>query len=224
MSVADFPLASDDIKHICQNGQTLQVLNIGGCEVEFQNRTKLLQDLFTNCPHLTELNISADYDYADHLLDLHLQALVDKLTPTILKVNLAFQRSLRDEHVKTLVKRCNKITQLDLSYTQITNDSVQSIIIHLNTSLEKLRVSQTEVDSVAIHELKSVTTLKTLIYDYLEDIENLKQQLPHIRIGSEEDLQIASPFKIVNFSYVKYLIWEIRLKPQNLFAKVWVNN
>ena len=119
LSVADFPLASDDIKHICQNGQTLQVLNIGGCEVEFQNRTKLLQDLFTNCPHLTELNISADYDYADHLLDLHLQALVDKLTPTILKVNLAFQRSLRDEHVKTLVKRCNKITQLDLSYTQI---------------------------------------------------------------------------------------------------------
>ena len=64
LSVADFPLASDDIKHICQNGQTLQVLNIGGCEVEFQNRTKLLQDLFTNCPHLTELNISADYDYA----------------------------------------------------------------------------------------------------------------------------------------------------------------
>ena len=101
---------------------------------------------------------------------------------------------------------------------------MQSIIIHLNTSLEKIRVSQTEVDSVAIFELKSVTTLKTLIYDYLEDIENLKQQLPHIRIGSEEDLQIASPFKIVNFSYVKDLIWEIRLKPQNLFAKVWVNN
>ena len=94
----------------------------------------------------------------------------------------------------------------------------------MNTSLEKLRVSQTEVDSVAIHELKSVTTLKTRIYDYLEDIENLKQQLPHIRIGSEEDLQIASPFKIVNFSYVKDLIWEIRAKRQNLFAKVWVNN
>ena len=231
LSVAGLPLASDDIKHICQNGQTLQVLDIGGCNIEFQNRTKLLQDLFTNCAHLTELNISADYDKqimcdTHYFLDPHIQVLVDKLTPTILKVNLAFQGSLTDEHVKTLVKRCNRITHLDLAYTQTTNDSVQSIIKHLNTSLEELNVSLTKLDSATVLGLKSIPTLKTLIYSNADavDIANLKQTLPHIRITEEEDLHITSPFKIVNCSYVDDLIWEIRAKQQYLFSKVWVNN
>ena len=86
------------------------------------------------------------------------------MTPTILKLDLAFQ-NFTDEHVKTLVKRCNKITHLDLTCTLITNDSVQSIIKHLNTSLEKLNVSMTEVDSAIVPELKSITILKTLICD-----------------------------------------------------------
>ena len=181
LSVADFPLDSDDVKHICQNGQTLQVLDIGGCNIEFQNRTKLLQDLFTNCAHLTELNICADYG-TRYLLVPQIQVLVDKMTPTILKLDLAFQ-NFTDEHVKTLVKRCNKITHLDLTCTLITNDSVQSIIKHLNTSLEKLNVSMTEVDSAIVPELKSITILKTLICDAdVVDIENLKQHLRHINL------------------------------------------
>ena len=33
LSVATLPLDSDDIQYICQNGQTLQVLDIGGCYI-----------------------------------------------------------------------------------------------------------------------------------------------------------------------------------------------
>jgi hypothetical protein len=177
---------------------------------------KLFQDLFSNCAHLTELNISEN-----DLIEPHIQALVDNLTPTILKVSLTRQENLQDKHVKKLVKRCNKISHLDFCNTSITNDSVHSIIKHLNTSLEGLDVCQTSVDFATLLELRSMPALKTLICDeYDEDTENLKQQLPHISIINEERfLYIAKPFKKDNDEDCDW-IWEFRVKEQNLFAKV----
>ena len=134
LSVDRLSLGLDDIQCICQSGQTLQVLDLGNCNFGVCNQTNLLQGLFSNCAHLTELNISHSY-----LLDPHIQALVDNLTPTILKVSLERQGNLQDEHVKKLVKRCNNITHLDLTDTTITNDSVDSIIDQLKGSLEELK-------------------------------------------------------------------------------------
>ena len=236
LSVANLSLDLNDIQYIWKSGQTLQVLDLGFCDLELRNETKvtkLLQDLFSNCAHLTELNISEN-----HLIEAHIQALVDNLTPTILKVSLTTQENLQDEHVKKLVKRCNKITHLDFSDTSITNDSVHSIIEQLKTSLEALNVYQTYVDFATLLELKSMPALKILICDeydkYPEDngIENLKQQLPHISIINEERfLYIAKPFKkCLTFESVSESdrrdnedcdwIWEFREKEQNLFAKV----
>jgi hypothetical protein len=228
LSLKHLPLESDYIQYICQNGQTLQALDIGNCNIDCDN-PKLFQDLFTNCAHLTELSISGKFRW----LDLpQIQAVVDNLTPTILKVNLSHQNNLNDEHVKKLVKRCNKITHMDLSFsTLITNDSVRSIIKHLNTSLEKLDVSGINVDFAALLQLRSISTLKTLIcYGCLDDeeIKNLQQQLPHIKINHETDKMlsglIAFPCKIgvngspfgIDFNW----IWEIRAKQQKLFATI----
>ena len=224
LSLAYMRMDSDDIQDICQNGKTLQVLDLEGSTINLHNQTEVLQDLFINCEHLTELNVRGLNNNGISQKFL-IQTLVDNLTSTILKVNLDDQKVLSDKHVKKLVKRCNKITHLSLRCTLITNNSVQSIIKHLNTSLEELNVPLTKVDSATVLGLKSIPTLKTLIY-YADavDIANLKQKLPHIRITEEEDLQIASPFKIVNCSYVDGLIWEIRAKQQYLFSKVWVNN
>ena len=160
LSVATFPLDSDDIQYICQNGKTLQVLDIGGCYIDPCNLTKLLQ----NCAHLTELNIGAAYGQKDYPVT-YIQALVDNLTPAILKVGLNNQKNVKDEHVKKLVERCNKITHLNLSFTKITNDSVQIIIKHLNKTLEILDLCGTmhTVAIDAMFELKSMPTLKTLI-------------------------------------------------------------
>ena len=227
LSVDGLSLDSNDIQNICQNGKTLEVLDLGDCHFDICNQTNLLQDLFSNCAHLTELNIS--YSYLSYLLDPHIQALVDNLTPTILKVSLTFQENLQDEHVKKLVKRCNKITHLDFCNTSITNDSVHCIIEQLKTSLKALNVFQTYVDFATLLELRSMPALKTLICDDDEDTENLKQQLPHISIINEESfLYIAKPFKkcltyeSVNGSYNGDCdwIWEFREKEQNLFAKV----
>ena len=160
MSVGTLPLDSDDIQYVCQNGQTLQVLDIGGCYIDACNLTKLLQ----NCAHLTELNIGAAYGKKDYSVT-YIQALVDNLTPTVLKVGLNNQKNVKDEHVKKLVERCNKITHLNLSFTRITNDSVQIIIKHLNKTLEKLDLCGTmhTMDIAAMFELNSMPTLKTLI-------------------------------------------------------------
>jgi hypothetical protein len=91
--------------------------------------------------------------------------------------------------VNTLVRRCNKITELDLSFTSITNDSVESIGIHLH-SLEKLDVRYTDIDFSTLLQLKTIPTLKTLrcFGQGKEDSEkthNLKLQLPHVSINED---------------------------------------
>ena len=230
LSLANLNLDLKDIQYIWKSGQTLQVLDLGHCFTEHFNETKVTKfykDLFSNCPHLTELYISEN-----HLIEPHIQALVDNLTHTILKVSLTMHDNLQDEHVKKLVKRCNKITHLDFCNTSITNDSVHSIIEQLNTALEGLNVYQTYVDFATLLELRSMPALKTLICDEDdEDTENLKQQLPHISIINEERfLYIAKPFKkCLTFESVSESdrrdnedcdwIWEFREKEQNLFAK-----
>ena len=138
-----------------------------------------------------------------------------------------------------MVKRCNNITHLNLSDTPITNSSVNSIIEQLKASLEKLDVCGTNIDFATLLQLKSMPVLKNLFcFDpynddtYGEDIKNLKQQLPQIRINEEggfcksseeKDLVIALPYNIVSnkydSSYDMGWIWEIRAKKQDLFAK-----
>ena len=182
----------------------------------------MIQKLFTKCPQLTELNLNHGIGvttiFGDKiLLDKNLCALVNNLTPNILKLNLGSQDFLKDKHVKTLVSRCKKITELNLSFTPITNDSMESIIRNLNF-LEKLNVHSTEnIDFSSLLQLKSIPTLKILnCFDLTkqkdaEKIKNLKLQLPHISIN-EDHLSIACLTK-------GGWIWEIRSEQQNLFPE-----
>ena len=187
-------------------------------------------EVFRNvqCSQLTELNIhkgvgtSTVFDN-NILIGRHVCALVNYLTPNILKLSLGSQEFVEDEHVNTLVHRCNKITELDLSCTSITNDSIEVIVKQLN-SLEKLSLDFTKIDVSTILQLKSIPTLKILRCFYgnknTEKIKNLKLQLPHIRIN-EEHLHIACSTKEVNGSIdpVPCWFWEIRAEEQDLFPK-----
>ena len=116
LAVENLTLNPCDIEQICQNGETLQILDLDGCTIDFEHRTELIQKLFTKCSQLTELNIYKGFGSSprianNFLLDAHICSLVDNLTPNILKLNLATQPWLRDKHVNTLVGRCNKITE-----------------------------------------------------------------------------------------------------------------
>ena len=159
-------------------------------------------------------------------------ALVESLTPDILKFNLASQECITDEHVDTLVCRCNKITELDLSFTKITNDSVESIVKHLNC-LEKLNVGYTNIDFSILHQLNSIPTLKSLHFGHFnrskflglkedtEAIKKIKLQLPHISIN-EGYTNIADPTKrCVNGSVDLDWFWEIKAKKQDLFRETY---
>ena len=195
----------------------------------------MIQKLLTKCSQLTELNIrkgvGASLFGNSMLLDRHVCALIDNLTPNVLKLNLCSQKCVTDEHVNTLVRRCKKITELDLSFTEITNDSVDSIIEHLN-SLEKLSVvtyPNTKIDFSTLLQLKSIPTLKILRWgcfgrrqseEDIEKIKNLKLQLPHISIN-EEHLRIACSTKEVNGSIDPDWLWEIKAKQQDLFPEAY---
>ena len=108
--------------------------------------------------------------------------------------------------MKALAKRCNKITELDLSHTSITKDSVDSIVSYLSLSLEKLDLSYTKIDSTELLQLRSVETLKVLhclnkIQGPRELEEYLRKNLPQVSINNEEHLfSVASP----NTDTVKY--------------------
>ena len=183
LSADNLVLKSVNINQICLNGETLRILSLEGCNIDFSQRTELLQKLFTKCSLLTELNMSTEYGpFSKRILrDQHVCALVDNLTPNILKLNLASQRFVRDKHVNTLVRRCNKITELDLSLIFITNDSILSIVKHLKF-LEKLSVSC--LDFTTLVQLKSIPTLKILHCHVDPKCRmDLKLQLPHISIN-----------------------------------------
>ena len=232
LAVDDLILNSNEIEHICQNGDTLRILSLDTCNINGNHRTELIKKLLSSCPNLTELNLQDSAGDGpqgiignNNLLDPHVCALVNNLPPNILKLNLSYQLCVHDKHVKTLVRRCNKITELNLSFTEITNDSLESIIKHLN-SLEKLDVHYTNIDFSMLLQLKSIQTLKILFClgqkteEDIEKIRNLKLRLPHISINgriNEEYLNIACPKKCLNDSIDRDWLWEIRTKKQDLF-------
>ena len=224
-------LNSCEIEQICQNGETLRILSLEGCNIDFDHRTELVQKLFSKCPQLTELNLNKGVGVSpilgnNILDDSQICALVDNLTPNILKLNLGLQHHIKDKHVNTLVRRCNKITELDLSTISITKDSIESIVRHLN-SLEKLDLNFTDIDLSKILLLRSIPTLKVLHCFHgpvnTEKIKNLKLKLPHISVN-EDYLHIASSKKEVSGSIDPDWFWEIRGKQQDLFPKYYKLN
>ena len=117
-----------------------------------------------------------------------LRYLANNLTPRILKLSVRGCRNLRDEHVETLVKRCNKLTELDLGHTHISDITLTNIIENLKFTLEKLDLTYCWVrDLTKYFELKSMPKLEYLRMDHLSDDEvvTLKNQLPNVKISRD---------------------------------------
>ena len=181
--------------------------------------TKTIKKLFKTCVELIELNFSDSLAYESELLF----TIAHNLTPKIKKVDLSRNENLKDRHVKILVQRCNQICELDLSFTSITNDCVDSIATHLNSSLEKLDVSYTEIDSTALLQLRSVGTLKVLqcLKGYRLNrkkiekikIKNLRKNLPQLSINKWQDALSSIATSTDTFDYENGL-WEIKAEAQ----------
>ena len=126
-----------------------------------------------------------------------LRYLANNLTPRILKLSLRGCINLRDEHVETLIKRCNKITELDLGHTHtISYITLTNIIENLKYTLEKLGLrycwgfdqrdltGHLVIDLTKFYELKSMPKLKHLGLVNLstDEVYSLENQLPNVKI------------------------------------------
>ena len=182
LSLAQKPLTSEIVKNLCyQNGKTLQILNLTNSDrYHSEDSIKLI---VRNCTELREVDfsfIAIPQDVLDYL--------ANNLTPKIKKLNLYYQRELTDEHVKALVRRCNKITDLNLSGTKISKVALMSIIGNLKLSLEKLRLPESQdIHITSLSQLKSFSRLRILDCDLTchcchWDFESLRKQLPHVSI------------------------------------------
>ena len=117
------------------------------------------------------------------------KCLITNLTPKIEKLSLQSESEIKDEHVLVLVNRCNKITELDLSYTSITSTSISHICKYLK-SLVKLNLGEAKIESAALLKLRILPNLSVLVNNS-SDLCKLRSKMPKLRIEPKEDFKIA---------------------------------
>merc|ERR1711894_672700 len=99
-----------------QNGQTLNILSLENSRgLDFAS----IMMMVDNCVELSEVNFGATM-----MNEVRINYIVKKLTPKVEKLSLRNLNYLTDGHIKTLVSRCNRITELELVETKLTNNSL----------------------------------------------------------------------------------------------------
>ena len=129
-------------------------------------------------------------------------------------MSLGCLQNLTDDHVKTLVARCNKLSVLNFVGAKITNNSLTHIIENLQPTLEKLDVSWCNITYADLTELKSMSKLRVLTSDQIpyHEKQNLKKIFPLVRLGEtiwvdERELSPADG------------IWDVEAKQLENFRK-----
>jgi hypothetical protein len=123
-------------KCIIQNSDTLKVLNLG----ETRLSLAYVKLIFSICQELIELNIATDIvSTSTQLCPESVDFICNNLTTTIEKLDITGQPNFRDDQIKTLIKRCNRLTELNFVGTNVTRKSMNTIIETLSESLVKLR-------------------------------------------------------------------------------------
>jgi hypothetical protein len=208
LSIKSLFLTSDLARHIgIQNGQTLKVLNLECVNIShyWQLQTgyplQTLQIIIDNCVNLEEISFMSDKNNVP-LIEDTISYLVNNLTEKLRQLKLDMQPNLKDEHVKTLVSRCKRITALDLSHCKITDVSIDHIMNYLSPTLEKLNVNGChKISDTKIMKLKSMPKLKVLHFAHLSlivEMQMLKTELSHLSIN-EEKLRIAGKRRVSHF-------------------------
>ena len=130
-------IESKFFKCIVQNSDTLKVLDLTEIELSLAS----VQRIFMLCQNLTELNIAADHCMTTNtqLCSESVDFICNNLTTTIEKLDITGQLSFGDDEFKTLIKRCNRISELSFFGTNVTPDSMNTIVEKLSESLVTLR-------------------------------------------------------------------------------------
>ena len=94
--------------------------------------------------------------------------------PNIQKLSLS-HLNVTDDNVKTLVQRCDKLTELDLQNTSITGQAVTYIIENLSQTLTRILLPD-QIDIGIVLQLGSMPKLKYLWY-VLNELQRVHFQI-----------------------------------------------
>ena len=125
-------------KCIIQNSDTLKILNLTETRLSLAN----IQLIFSQCQDLIELNIASECSFSSPSTQLcpeSVDYICNNLTTTIEKLDIKRQQNFGDDQCKTLMKRCTRITELSFGGTNVSNDSMNTIVETLYESQVKLR-------------------------------------------------------------------------------------
>ena len=195
------------------NSGNLKVLDMTKCKgIDMGTIRQIV--MFEN---LTEINLSwppIPYCLSTAMIGF----LVKNISTQLKKISLNAQINVQNEHIATLVTRCNEIRELELfGDCGITNNSLDHIMKGL-LKLEKLDISLTKIDLTKILELRSLPELRNLNCQHVKtvgDIKKLKKILPHLIINEER-------FKIANRSQTlkpEQGFWDVQSEAvQDMFA------
>ena len=122
-------------------------------------------DFFGRCMKLTEFKITGDTKF--QMRSDQLELMIDSFPPNLLKIELSDFEDLSDLQIEKLVRKCNKITEISLCSTNVTNQSVTTIVKHLKNSLEVLDLQNcVNVNLANVFEaVRNLTQLNSLYYD-----------------------------------------------------------
>ena len=198
-------LTDNLVNSICENGGSLQVLDLAYSKLTFQQFEKII----IKCVELRELNLEGveiPNPHVGHFLS-------ENITTKIQKLNVSWW-NFEDENVKTLVSRCTKISSFSLLFTKVTNNSLRYIIDNLGPTLEKLHITNPKYDD-KLSELKIMPRLKILNTGYVDELKN--DELMRLYFGKEF---VQSWFVTINKKKVNVAanispengIWEIKTK------------
>jgi len=215
------------IKCIIQSSKTLRVLDIGYCKLRFDS----VQLIITLCLELTDLNICG-IKVSQKSVDF----ICSNLTSKIEKLDFSDQPNFGDDQLETLLKRCNKITELSIEFTNVSDESLKLIPDTLSQTLIKLKVCDVDISFSCLKKIASTTSkLRILISNIeLSDAEKKEEMMKCVsrrvekwskeeivvRKNEAKDLKdrffanlgIAYPYRAYDYDECKDGFWEIKAK------------
>ena len=193
------------VNSLCENGSTLQVLDLSYSTL-MSSQLKLIIE---KCVELRELNLVCVTIYLKEgsVDDSFANSFAKNLTTKIEKLSIVGMKKFNNENVKTLVSRCTKISALNLGLTEVTADSLNSIINHLGPTLEELSLN---ISDEKLIELKvQMPRLKKLLNQNntctTSNCYHFRKGLPSMTVN-ERDIFVATNISPENG------IWEIETK------------
>ena len=153
----DFDKDSKMLKCIIQNSPALKVLYIHDTDGrQLSMSFESVKLIITLCGELTELSIKNT-----RLSDESTHFICDNLTPKIEKLDISWHNSLDDNLLKKLVTG-SKLIELDISGTQVSNKSIETIVETLSPTLTKLEASCEHINLSGLLKLASMPKIQNL--------------------------------------------------------------